>query len=1099
VLVLVCTAGVAHPSSEPDPTSTPVASGDVVELAFSPGERHRYRFAPDGPAAEGSWRIAVEQLGINLLLEVTPDGQDGAAGTLVDSPTNRYGTESVVVAGSAGPWRIEVRTAAGETASESYRLEVVPLPDDTPAGRLRLQAEKAFTEAGRLYAADPTASRQAVLEQSRRALELGRELGDPRIEGRAQHAVGALLRKLDEPTAAAGALAAAAELWRQTGEADLEIMALNELGLARWQAGDLAGAQGHFQRGLEVSLVHGRRPLEVVSRSNLCLVLHYQGDLAAAQPCYEDALRLAEQLDRADVQATLLTNLGGVHYQLGEPSPARHYYERALDMQRRLADVRGQAALLNNLAALHVSTGEYQQALLDYERALDAYRQFDDRRGEARTLNNLGHTFQLVGEPQRARTFYEQALPLRRDTEDRRGEAVTLNNLGNLLRLGGDSEEALTYHRAALDLHRALESPLDVGITRQLTGQALLDLGRSTEALAELDAAVAAFTEVGERRRLAAAQRHRADARPASERGSARHDLETAMDLYRGAGDRLGEALSELSLSRLDRGDGLLAAAVERTERAIATLEAIRAGVDTPDLRASFLASQRQAYELLIDLQVRRGQVEKGLETAEAASARTLLDAVHEAAAELPRAIDSALAEQRDETERRLRVKTDRRLDLDPVRESEKVAQLDSEIDALLADLDALEARIRRADPRYAQLTKPPLLSFTGMRSLLGEDTVLLRYALGAETSYLWRVSSDEVTVHPLPPRREVEALARAAHEALRQPSPSAAGVEAAVTALAERILAPAAAGLDRRRVLVVADGALHYVPFAALPIPGAGGELLLDVHEVVTAPSMSVLDLQRQALERRRPSPHTLAIVADPVFDVADHRVGSRQARSTGADAVAAAEPRGPVQRGQDFVRLRFSRREADLLASLVPLDEQFVALDFAASREMVLSGALAPYRVVHFATHGILDSQRPELSALVLSRVDAEGRPQSGLLGLRDIYDLDLGAELVVLSGCRTALGREVQGEGLVGLTRGFLYAGVPRVVASLWPVDDRATSELMAAFYRGLLEDGLPPGEALTRARREVRSQPRTRHPYYWAPFILQGEWRAAGGGG
>lgn len=1089
VLLSLAVSG-AQPAVDPPDVLVP---GSAVERRLSPGEEHHYRLPAGAVPGGGSWLVSVEQLGIDVVLEVREEpgeeGRDPAVLAAVDGPTNRYGEESVVLAAAAEPRRVVVRVTSGETKEAAYRLRLALLPVDSPRDRLRLEAETALSDAGRLMQDDDPATRRLAREHCMRALVLGRELDDLRQQARGQHCAGVLSRRLDEPAQATAALEAAVELWRAAGEVDLEITALNELGLALWQSGDLPAAQDLFQRGLAVSLEHDRRPLEAASRSNLCLVLHYQGDLDAARPCYEAALRLAEELGIETLQATLLTNLGGVHYLRGEPSPAREYYARALEMQRAAENISGQAALLNNLAALHVSTGEYQQALLDYERSLEAYRVLGDRRGEARTLNNLGHTFQLFGEPQRARTFYEQALPLRRATEDRRGEAVTLNNLGTLMRLEGDAEAALRDHQEALELHRSLGSQRDEAITRELIGQAMLELGRPAEALAELDTAVTSLAEIGDRRRLAAAHRHRAEARAELGQETARADLSAALDLYRSAGDRVGLALTELAQAHLERAARRPAAAVAHTENAIVLLEDIRAGVDTPDLRASFLASQRSAYELLIDLQVDQGEVERALETAEAASARTLLDAVHETAVALPSSIDPELAGQRDEAERRLRVKTDRRLDLDPSREPEQVAALDAEIDALLSELDAVEARIRRADARYAQLTQPPLLTAGGMRRLLDGDTLLLRFSLGKEASYLWRVTEEAVSVHRLPPRSEVEELARAAHDALRQPAGDAAARAAA--ALAEQVLGPVAASLDRRRILVVADGALHYVPFAALPVPGSPDELLLDAHEVVTAPSMSVLALQRQVLEQREGAPRTLAVIADPVFDPGDHRVVTRgQAEE---QAVAGAGEPASVERGQGFARLRFSRREAEVLAALVPADERFVALDFAASRQTVLSGVLAPYRIVHFATHGVLDSQRPELSALVLSRVDADGRPLSGLLGLRDIYDLDLGADLVVLSGCRTALGREVQGEGLVGLTRGFLYAGVPRVVASLWPVDDRATAELMSAFYRSLLLDGLPPGEALTHARRELRAQRRTRAPYYWAPFILQGDWR------
>lgn len=262
----------------------------------------------------------------------------------------------------------------------------------------------------------------------------------------------------------------------------------------------------------------------------------------------------------------------------------------------------------------------------------------------------------------------------------------------------------------------------------------------------------------------------------------------------------------------------------------------------------------------------------------------------------------------------------------------------------------------------------------------------------------------------------------------------------------------------------------------------------------MVYLPSATTLALQRQRLERRSPASKWAAVLADPVFSPDDPRLAgsssvSRKA-STSADLVRGAEPGGlqPV-----FQRLPSSRSEAEAIAGLAPAGQVWTALDLEASRDAVLSGDLHAYRVVHFATHGIADARNPELSGLVLSLVDRAGRPREGFLGLRDIYELDLAADLVVLSGCRTALGKEVRGEGLMGITRGFLYAGVPRVVASLWPVQDRTTAELMARFYRAMWRDGLTPAAALRKAQRSLRRELRYRNPYSWAGFVLQGDWR------
>lgn len=167
--------------------------------------------------------------------------------------------------------------------------------------------------------------------------------------------------------------------------------------------------------------------------------------------------------------------------------------------------------------------------------------------------------------------------------------------------------------------------------------------------------------------------------------------------------------------------------------------------------------------------------------------------------------------------------------------------------------------------------------------------------------------------------------------------------------------------------------------------------------------------------------------------------------------------------------------------------------ALGFSASRATAMGTDLGQYRIVHFATHGLLDSENPELSGLVFSLLDQKGMRQDGFLQLQDIYNLNLPVDLVVLSACETGLGKEIQGEGLVGLTRGFMYAGASRVVASLWKVDDVATAELMERFYKNMEREKMRPAAALRQAQMQMWQRKRWHDPYYWAGFELQGEWK------
>jgi CHAT domain-containing protein len=309
-------------------------------------------------------------------------------------------------------------------------------------------------------------------------------------------------------------------------------------------------------------------------------------------------------------------------------------------------------------------------------------------------------------------------------------------------------------------------------------------------------------------------------------------------------------------------------------------------------------------------------------------------------------------------------------------------------------------------------------------------------------------------------------------------------------------LLGPVADRLDKKRLLIVADGALQYIPFGALPPPQKDYKshaLIID-YEIVNLPSASSLAMLRREFAGRQPAAGMVAILADPVLQSDDTRVRQAGAQAK-TEAVAA---NGDLLRSatdvgiMSFPRLQATRREAEAILALAAEGKNLKALDFEASRATAGSPDLADYRIVHFATHGLINNQRPQLSGIVLSLVDEQGRSQDGFLRAHDIYNLRFGADLIVLSACRTALGEEVKGEGLVGLTQAFMYAGAPRVVASLWNVQDRATAELMTRFYEKMLKEGMPPAAALRAAQVSMLKQARWKAPYYWAGFLLQGEW-------
>jgi CHAT domain-containing protein len=532
-------------------------------------------------------------------------------------------------------------------------------------------------------------------------------------------------------------------------------------------------------------------------------------------------------------------------------------------------------------------------------------------------------------------------------------------------------------------------------------------------------------------------------------------------------------------------------------------------------MRASYLASVQDFYKLHIDLLLRlhRRQPSGGydvaaLKASEQARARSLIDMLAEASADIRQGVDPDLLARERSLQQMLNAEADRQMRLFAGKHTEEsVGAVRRKIDDLLTQLLAIEAELKAHSPRYAALTQPAPLGLTEIQTAVTDnETLLLEYSLGEERSYLWAVTATSFSSYELSPRARIEAAARRCYELLtarnrfvkfetaeekrERVRQADAEYPNAAAALSEMLLGPVAAQLGRKRLLVVPDGALEYLPFAALAIPHEKSSFvpLMVEHEVTSIPSASTLAVLRQELQGRAPAEKVVAVFADPVFDKADERFGD-VSRNAGEHHVQ--EPKSSDEIAA-LPRLPYTRQEAEAILALAPSTGRKAALGFDANRTAAMSEDLSKYRIIHFATHSFLDSMHPELSSIALSMLDHQGRPQNGFLRAHEVFNLKLGAELVVLSGCRTGLGKEVKGEGLYGMTRGFMYAGSKRVLVSLWDVQDQATARLMSDFYRGLLGPKRPHAAAALRAAQiAIWRDGRWQAPYYWAGFVLQGE--------
>ena len=765
----------------------------------------------------------------------------------------------------------------------------------------------------------------------------------------------------------------------------------------------------------------------------------------------EQALAIPEIEGLPLRRGRLYSNLGRARQMQGAIQHALDAYDRANEFLRPW-DREYRASLLQNLGALHRHyLGRPESALDFFQESAEMSRELSDQAVLASTLNQIGECHESLGEKSKAETSYQQALEIRRDLWDRCAVANTLIRLALLER--EDPEEGVEQQMIAWasEARSIVEAE---GCSHD--GQAIRSrLAEFAERQGDLETACNDY------------RRNRDDARTVGHRDA---EVEALFGLARcswESSDPKGERCPRESLSL--------------TTRALEIVEDVRAGLAREDFRLAFASRTQALFELHIDLQWQCKEPGAALETARKARARALLDRLRQIDADVSfGAGDEVLEQARQLLYELTRAENER---LERAREGSLPpdGSMSAEIDALVDRLSSLEAKIGREHPAYFRLMRAQPASLDEIQSLLDEETALAVFKVGHARSYLWVVTGSGIEGFELGiGRAEIEEEVLTIREGLvsRAQSPdSPAWSPTTLEPLAEIILPGAAMEYLalKRRWMVVADGVLELLPFVALPNSATPARPLLVDHEIVYLPSASAW-VELRARSERPAASGLLAVVADPVYGPDDPRLLSSARAAPGASLGG-------------FKRLPGTGLEADAILEQLPEGAEFLDLrGLKATRESVISGALRSYRLVHLAVHGEVHPRQPLLSYLALARWDEAGRALAGNLFAHEVYGLGLDAELVVLAACDTGLGSLVPGEGLVsGLTRGFLYAGAERVIVSLWPVSDLATSELMPRFYARLF-DGDDPVLALHEAQRELYREGAL--PYAWAGFVIQG---------
>ncbi|NNM62380.1 MAG: CHAT domain-containing protein [Steroidobacteraceae bacterium] len=921
------------------------------------------------------------------------------------------------------------------------------------------------------------------------------------------------------PATWAGALAGyreAQRLARRIGDARLLRAALiGEARLDVFDRGDYAAAAPLARTAVTLP-DRGDRPGEALAWKTLSSVDAYQARYPSAIKAARQALRLYRRTGDRYWQDVVLGNLAYIEYETGRTGLALRTAHQSLTIAREIGDAFGVDFDLEAIAEFHRARGEFDQAFADFRRALDALRRQPYPAREAAVWNGLGELYLSLDEPADSRAALAKAVRFADAAHDAATQLEVLVNLADASRDGGDAHAALASDLEGLNRATALGLPREQTFLLLGLGRDYASLGERRRARAAYRRAISLAEKIGQFDSEAAAWLALGDLQAGEQHlPAARADYRRALALWRPQSARLDMASAEGSLARLDWRRQALNRARLHIQRAVNLIGSVRSTLAAKQLRTAYFASEHAYYDLGVSILMELRQAHPGagfahaaLRLVERARARTLLDAVADAAHVSSTLLPASLARsmRRTDTELDAAYADSRDLLQDPTATPARVASVHRRIEALQNKQDRLEALARSSSRRYAALADArPMPLRQLQRHLLGDHDAVLEYWIGAQRGYAWLIRHRRITTLPLAGAKVLAPEVRAFREALTARSRTLPGENLqrrnARIAAADERAANLAARLGaqllptRRRLrgietlYVVPDGPLFGIPFAALR-PAGDPKPLLESTAVTEEPSAAVMaslaadPMQNRAPPNRRAT--SIAVFADPVYDRDDPRLAARMPTT---NPRVASLRWAPNARLSHLARLPASAREARAISTLSG-DTATVHLGFGATVKAVRRTPWRRFAVAHFAVHTLLDAAHPEFSGLVLTRFHRDGAPEPDVLWLRDIYALDMPVDLVVLSSCHTLGGRDVPGEGLVGLYRAFLMAGAHAVLGTLWSVQDRATARLMRSFYADLLPGRLAPAQALQKAQKTFLRSARYAAPYYWAAFSIEG---------
>lgn len=1114
-----------------------VSSTTAVSNAtgLTPGQRV-VRKLPSG--GKDSYDVPVNA---GQLLQVSIEKGDAALSVVVFDPAGQKSIDYVshlyeaadllLPASTSGLYRLEI-TSLEPGANREYQLTLRPLRQLDARDHLRFSAQEALLSAALLRNEWNERSIRRAIESYQKAADLFLTAGDIRQSAVASIRAGQLYFILAQYREALNQYQRGIAVAKRANLKLEESAARSGIGRLYSYLGDNVKGGALVAEAINSLLLISKgdsetRHAEAEALSNLGEIDYAKGNLLKAKTDFEQSLTLFDEIGDRSGQARVHLFQGYIAGNIGTRDKALAEITAALNLYKETTDKAGEAACLTIQGLSHSLDREEDQAIQLHRQAGEIFRMIGDRYSEATTINGEGQAYEFMNENSMALEKYQQALRLFQENGASDAAAVTIFKIAKIYRLTGDQSQALANYDKGLLLSRtAGKNRLQATILNDIASiqASPKDFEKTVR---QYRKSLSFFVAVGDRRGQTEALNSFGDfLSKAGKMYQALRTYEQALAMSKEVKDDGVRVTSLLNVAKINRDLDRLTEAVPYVEQSIGIIEGLRNNVGSPDYRASYFSGVRRHYDLLIDILMKLARqsgdwkyAEKALLVSENSRARALRDLIIAAGADIRQDAPANLLAQEREVRGLIRAQAEYSMQLSMRGGNEAESnEVTRQIHELTSKYQQIDADLRGNNSRFGAEPAPPSMAEIQSK-FLEDDSIVLEYALGEEHSYLWAITRDSFASYDLPSRKILETATFELYQ-LMTARQNKAGVQQAeyvnrveaserlypekAMLLSKILLGPVANQLRSRRIIVVTEGVLQFIPMDALPPPDIDAKAsadagllpaLVTTNEVVNLPSLATLAAIRSEKDRRAQPNKLVAVLADPVFSESDDRVKSDKSRVATIPAVFEQSGLRDIQasnNGDGPTRLAHADEEAEAILAAAR-GGGMVVKGFDASRENASGSLLGQYKIVHFATHAFLNNQHPEMSGLVFALVKPDGRKTNGFMPLRDIYNLNLSADLVVLSTCDSALGKDLRGEGLIGLTRGFMAAGSKSVVASLWKVDDRSTAVLMEHFYNAVLQDGLTPSAALKYAKEAVRRERGWQSPYFWAGFVLQGEYR------